>query len=219
MVAPDGRTVSHFARLDFPTTNNASEYEALLLGLRKAKALGAKRILIKTDSYLVAGHFDGSFTRRDPKMASYLAAVRAASTYFLGLTVQAIPRSDNEAADKLAKMASSGQRPPLDVFLEVLTAPSVAQGVASEAQRAAPEAQGAAPGAQDAAHSVLLVTEADWRGIIIKYLAGEELEDAAETRRLQHRARNYHMIGGKLYKGASAPPSCGACPRKKASPS
>ena len=63
-VAPDGRTVSHSTRLDFPTTNNALEYEALLLVLRKAKALGAKRILIKSDSRLVVGHFDRSFMAR-----------------------------------------------------------------------------------------------------------------------------------------------------------
>lgn len=50
-------------------TNNASEYEALLLGLRKVKALGAKRIIIKSDSHLMAGHFDKSFTTRDPDMA------------------------------------------------------------------------------------------------------------------------------------------------------
>ena len=124
LVAPDGHTVSHTARLDFRTTNNASEYEALLLGLRKAKAMGVRRLLIKSDSKLVAGHLDKSFSARDPEMASYLAAARVASAAFLGITVQAIPRSQNEAADKLAKMASSGQQPSPDVFYEVLNEPS-----------------------------------------------------------------------------------------------
>ena len=116
IVAPDGRSVSHAARLDFPTTNNASEYEALLLGLRKAKALGAKRVIIKSDSRLVAGHFDRSFVARGTEMASYLAALRTASLDFLGITVQPIPRADNEEADRLAKMASSGENPPPGVF-------------------------------------------------------------------------------------------------------
>ena len=78
-----------------------------MLGLRKAKALGAKRILIKSDSKLVAGHFDKSFSARDPEMASYLTAVRAASAAFLGLTVQAIPRNDNEAAAILASLSAA----------------------------------------------------------------------------------------------------------------
>ena len=101
--------------------------------------------------------------------------------------------SDNEATDKRAKMASSGQHPPPDVFHEVLIAPSVAQG--------------AAPGLQDGARSVLLVAEADWRGIIIKYLAGEEPEDDDEAKHLRHRARNYHVIGGNLYKGGVCAPN------------
>lgn len=50
LVSPDGQSMLHAARLDFPTTNNASEYEALLLGLHKAKALGAKRKIVKSDS-------------------------------------------------------------------------------------------------------------------------------------------------------------------------
>ena len=58
--------MSYAARLDFPTTNNALEYEALLLGLCKAKALRAKRIV---------GHFDKSFMTRDPEMVRYLVAV------------------------------------------------------------------------------------------------------------------------------------------------
>lgn len=103
--------MSHATRLEFLTTNNTSEYKALHLGLRKARDLGAKRIIIKSNSSLMAGHFDKLFTARDPKMARYLAAVRGAAKHFLGITVQTILRGNNEAADKLAKIASSAQRP------------------------------------------------------------------------------------------------------------
>jgi hypothetical protein len=37
-------------------TNNMAEYEGLLLVLRKARAVGARRLVILTDSKLVAGH-------------------------------------------------------------------------------------------------------------------------------------------------------------------
>lgn len=205
LVTPDGRSVSHAAFLDFPATNNALEYEALLLDLRKAKTLGAKRVVIKSDSRLVASHFDISFMMRGTEMASYLAAVLVASTHFLGITVQAIPRGDNKATDKLAKMASLGQCPLPEVFYEVLSAPSAAQG--------------AAPKAQGAVHAVLPIAGADWRDIIIKHLTGEELEDPVEAKQLQHRARNYHIIGGELFKEASASPSSGACPKTRANPS
>ena len=83
----------------------------MLLGLRKAKILGAKHVVVKSDSRLMVGHFDKSFVTKDCEMAQYLAAVRPAAKNFLGITVQAIPRSDNEAVDKLAKAASSGGQP------------------------------------------------------------------------------------------------------------
>jgi ribonuclease HI len=38
------------ARLDFNCTNNIAEYEALLLGLRKFKAMGIRRTILKSDS-------------------------------------------------------------------------------------------------------------------------------------------------------------------------
>ena len=35
--------------------NNIAEYEGLILGLNKAKALGAKTLLAKIDSQVIAG--------------------------------------------------------------------------------------------------------------------------------------------------------------------
>ncbi len=46
LFSPNGVPIRYAARLQFDTTNNAVEYEAVLLGLRKAKALGVRRLLI-----------------------------------------------------------------------------------------------------------------------------------------------------------------------------
>ena len=111
------------------------------------------------------GHFDKSFVTRDPEMARYLKVARAAANHFLGITVQAIPRGANEAADKLTKMASSGNQPPPEVFYEVLHAPSVApeaQGALPKAQGAEPETSGIASEEQGAMHLVMFISEADW---------------------------------------------------------
>ena len=43
LISPTCQQVQYAARLDFKTTNNIAEYEAILLGLRKARALGAAR--------------------------------------------------------------------------------------------------------------------------------------------------------------------------------
>jgi len=41
-------------RLDFPATNNESEYEALVTGLDFAKAVGAARVIVYFDSQVIA---------------------------------------------------------------------------------------------------------------------------------------------------------------------
>lgn len=46
-------------RLDFATSNNEAEYEALIAGLQLAKAAGAKRVYAFCDSQLVINQFSG----------------------------------------------------------------------------------------------------------------------------------------------------------------
>ena len=50
LISPIGLQVQFAAHLDFKTTTNIAEYEAVLLGLRKVGALGAARVIIQTDS-------------------------------------------------------------------------------------------------------------------------------------------------------------------------
>ena len=51
---PQGDTIQCMIRLDFPTTNNEAEYEALVVGLDLARAAGAKNIIVHCDSQVVA---------------------------------------------------------------------------------------------------------------------------------------------------------------------
>jgi len=46
----NGPKLRYAARLEFLTTTNIAEYEAVLLGLRKLRALGVCRCIIKSDS-------------------------------------------------------------------------------------------------------------------------------------------------------------------------
>jgi ribonuclease HI len=54
--------------LDFNCTNNIAEYEALLLGLQKLKAMGIRRAILKSDTQVISGHVDKSSKARDPKI-------------------------------------------------------------------------------------------------------------------------------------------------------
>ena len=50
---PEGDKIECMIRLDFPTTNNKAEYEALVAGLDLARAAGAKNIIIHYDSHVI----------------------------------------------------------------------------------------------------------------------------------------------------------------------
>jgi ribonuclease HI len=84
----------YVARLDFSCTNNIAEYEALLLGLRKLKAMGIRRAVLKTDSQVISGHVDKSCKARDPKLEKYLDTARRLEASFEGFSVKNIPRGE-----------------------------------------------------------------------------------------------------------------------------
>jgi ribonuclease HI len=103
LVAASKVRTCYAARLDFSCTNNIAEYEALLLGLRKLKAMGIRRAILKTDFQVISGHVDKSSKARDPKLEKYLDIVRRLEASFEGFSIKNSPRGENEHADLLAK--------------------------------------------------------------------------------------------------------------------
>jgi ribonuclease HI len=124
-VAPSKVKTCYAAKLDFSCTNNIAEYEALLLGLRKLRAMGIRRAILKTDSQVISGHVNKSSKARDPKLERYLDTLRRLEASFEGFSVKNIPRGENEHADLLAKSAAQGLPLPSEVFFETIKAPSV----------------------------------------------------------------------------------------------
>jgi ribonuclease HI len=82
LVAPLDLRTKYATRLEFKTTNNIAEYEGLILSLNKAKALGVKTVLAKIDSQVMAGQVEKKHVTREPKLAKYLATVRALERRF-----------------------------------------------------------------------------------------------------------------------------------------
>jgi ribonuclease HI len=80
--------------LDFSCTNNIAEYEALLLGLWKLKAMGIRRVILKTDSQVISGHVDKSSKAIGSKLEKYLDIVRRLEASFEGFSVKNIPRGE-----------------------------------------------------------------------------------------------------------------------------
>ena len=55
IITLEGNVLKYGVQLQYPATNNEAEYEAILTGLRIGKALGAKNLLLQSDSKLVIG--------------------------------------------------------------------------------------------------------------------------------------------------------------------
>ena len=92
--------------LDFPTTNNESEYEALVAGLDLAKAAGVASVVVYCDSQVIANQVNGDYECKGERMKRYLDQVRARVDDLEAKIIQ-IPRRENERDDRLAKAASA----------------------------------------------------------------------------------------------------------------
>jgi hypothetical protein len=168
--------------LDFNCTNNIAEYEALLLGLRKLKAMGIRRAILKSDSQVISCHIDTSSKARDPKLEKYLDAVRRMEASFEGFSVKNIPRGENKHANLLAKSVAHGLPLPSEVFFKTIKAPSV-----------------------ELMERVVLTISPmhgeDRRTEIVSFLQGNCLsDDKAYNKRMEARTRPYAIIEGELYK-------------------
>ncbi|XP_065004152.1 uncharacterized protein LOC103981981 [Musa acuminata AAA Group] len=103
---PDERSFERSLRFGFRATNNEAKYETLLAGLKLALEMQVDVIRVFTDSQLVVEQLSGGYEAREPTMARYLAEVKSLASNFSCFTLSKVPRSQNERADELAKMAS-----------------------------------------------------------------------------------------------------------------
>ena len=105
LLSPEGDTVECMVRLDFPTTNNKVEYEALVAGLNLSKAAGAASVVIYYESQVVANQVNGDYECKGERMKRYLDQIRVRVDDLEAKIIQ-IPKGENEHADHLAKTAS-----------------------------------------------------------------------------------------------------------------
>ena len=91
-------------RLNFPTTNNEVEYEALIAGLDLAKAMGTANVVIYCDSQVITNQVNGDYECKGERMKRYLDQARKRVDNLKAKIIQ-IPRGENEQTDPLAKVA------------------------------------------------------------------------------------------------------------------
>ena len=74
---PEGDKIQCMIRLDFPTTNNEAEYEALVVGLDLAKAAGAENMVVHCDSQVVTSQINNGYEGKNERMKRYLEEVKS----------------------------------------------------------------------------------------------------------------------------------------------
>ena len=103
---PKGDKIKCTIRLDFPTTNNETEYEALVAGLDIVKVAGAENMIVHCDFQVITSQINSDYECRNERMKKYLEEVKNRIGSLEVKFVQ-IPREENEYANCLAKVAST----------------------------------------------------------------------------------------------------------------
>ena len=68
LITLKGKVIEYALKFQFKATNNEAEYEVVIAGFQLYKALEARRISLKTDSYLVVNQILGEYKVRDANM-------------------------------------------------------------------------------------------------------------------------------------------------------
>jgi ribonuclease HI len=108
LASPSGELLDEVSELIGPATNNVAEYRGVLLGLRRAKELGATEVELINDSELVARQLNGDYKVKHPSMIPLFQEVRAALAGFERWSIRTVRREDNARADALVNVALDG---------------------------------------------------------------------------------------------------------------
>jgi hypothetical protein len=164
--------------------NNEAEYEAVLHGMRMAKACGATRIKIHGDSNLIAQQVMKECDAICANMVAYRAMYDKLEGDFEGCEVTHIDRESNEEADNLANIGSKSLSIPPGVFFEEIFERSVkikpatdpALATRSGAKQANPTP---AAGIEDLSKeaATIMLAKAVWTKPYLAYLMRGELPE------------------------------------------
>jgi ribonuclease HI len=102
---PDGDVLDEATLTLGRATNNVAEYRGLLLGLERARALGATEVDVVNDSELVARQISGAYKVKHPDMRPLYLEAMEALRGFERWSVRSVPRAQNAAADALVNQA------------------------------------------------------------------------------------------------------------------
>lgn len=94
------------ASIYFPhATNNVAEYSGIIVGLEKARELGADVVHCRMDSELACKQLNGEYKVKNPELAKLYLKVHNLRTHFRNTTFTHVRREQNAAADAVVNAA------------------------------------------------------------------------------------------------------------------
>jgi ribonuclease HI len=105
VTTPEGEVLDETKARIGDATNNVAEYRGLLLGLERARALGATEVDVFNDSELVARQVEGRYKVKQEHLRPLHAEALAALEGFDAWTIRSVPREQNARADALVNEA------------------------------------------------------------------------------------------------------------------
>jgi ribonuclease HI len=130
LILPSGIKLCYASRLQFTNeadrcTNNIDEYEAILLGIHKLRAIEVQTYVPRTDLKVMLGQVEKECITREATLEKYLALTRRMESHFKGFTVGYIERNINIEGNELAKAKTHNIPLHADVFFHVMGDASV----------------------------------------------------------------------------------------------
>jgi ribonuclease HI len=106
---PNGEVLDEIGEVIGVATNNVAEYRGLLLGLERARALGATEVEVVNDSELVARQVMGDYKVKHAGLKPLHQQALAALRGFDRWSIRSVPRERNARADALVNAALDGE--------------------------------------------------------------------------------------------------------------
>jgi hypothetical protein len=186
--------------MSFPqASNNEAEYEALLHGMKMAKACGATRLKIFGDSNLVVQQVMNKCDAISDNMTAYRNLYYYLEGTFDGCEVSHVSRASNEEADNLANIGSQCLPVPQGVFWEKIVERSIKNSKTSTTEGQA-TCSGAGKTSTAEPEEVMMIEET-WMQPYLAYMINKILpEDTVEAKRIIRRSKAFVVLQGKLYK-------------------
>jgi ribonuclease HI len=105
VATPEGEILEEHSETIGQATNNVAEYRALLLGIERARALGAREVELVGDSELIVRQVRGEYRVKDAALRELHARIGEALDGLERWSIRHVRREENERADRLVNEA------------------------------------------------------------------------------------------------------------------